>query len=364
MHATVVRLAVASLVVTVSLPAQGTAAATATAMQDSAPIAQISARSEAAVDTIQFGARTIPAGQSISGPVLVVGGDLRVQGTIRGAAVVIAGDVLVDSGGRIEGDALAALGRVKIAGGSVGGSARSFEAPWMMAQGTREAAARERASTRGALELAVGWMFVMLLLGIGVLVFAGGYVEGVADVLERSFWRSFVWGLVTEVALLPACILLVAGLAVTVVGILLIPFAVVAYILAAAGLITLGFLAMAKTTGEGFRAGKAGRLGSRGRSLRGMVVGVILYMGLWIIASAFQWSPIVSGVLRAVALAVTFVAATAGFGAAILSRGGTRRDVAQPAPPPSEMASWQTPTPITGVVAARRPTPAIPRERI
>lgn len=364
MRATVAGLAVASLVAFSGVSAQETAAATSTARRDSAQ-GTPSANAAASVDTLHFGGRTVRTGERTPGPVLVIGGDLRIQGTVQGAAVVIAGDIRVDSGGVVEGDAIAVLGHVHASDAAVRGTARSFVTPWTTLS-SAPAAPRpvERVSTRGALELAVGWMFVMLILGIGVLVFAGGYVEGVADVLEKSFWRSFGWGIAFEIALLPAVILLVAALAVTIVGILLIPFAVVAYVLAAAGLITLGFLAMAKMTGEGFRAGAAGRLSTRGRSLRGMVVGVLLYMGLWIVASAFQWSPVVSGILRAVAMAVTFVAATAGFGAAILSRGGTRRDAALEAPEPAEMVSWQTPTPITGVVAARRPTPARGRERV
>ena len=54
---------------------------------------------------------------------------------------------------------------------------------------------------------------------------------------------------------------------------------------------------------------------------------------------------------------MTYVAVTAGFGAALLSRGGTRRDaaVAQAPAPAMNAASWQTPTPVTGVVAGRRP---------
>jgi hypothetical protein len=77
-------------------------------------------------------------------------------------------------------------------------------------------------------------------------------------------------------------------------------------------------------------------------------------MGVWVLAAAFQWSPAISGILRLVALAVTWVAATAGFGAAILSRGGTHRDAAKKTPV-DESAAWQTPTPITGVAAARKP---------
>jgi hypothetical protein len=63
--------------------------------------------------------------------------------------------------------------------------------------------------------------------------------------------------------------------------------------------------------------------------------------------------------VRSAAVALTWVAVTAGFGAALRSRAGTR--VGRPlatatAGAGSPVAAWQTPTPIAGVVAARRPT--------
>jgi hypothetical protein len=197
-----------------------------------------------------------------------------------------------------------------------------------------------------------------LIIGIGVLVFAGNYLEGVTDVLEQRFWRSFLVGVAGELAILPVLVLVLLGLTVTVVGILLIPFAIVAYVVAIAGLATLGFLAMAYLTGASLGSRRAAGLQARGRALRALVVGVPLYFGLWVLAAIFQWSPIVSGTLRALALATTYAATTAGFGAALLSRGGTRRDAAKHTIATDEMAVWQTPTPVTGVVAARRPTPA------
>jgi hypothetical protein len=148
-------------------------------------------------------------------------------------------------------------------------------------------------------------------------------------------------------------------LTVTVLGILLIPFAIVAFVLAVAGLITLGFLAIARITGESLAPEASRRYHARGAALRALVVGVTLYMGLWVLASAFAWAPMVETVLRGVAVAITWVAATAGLGAAVLSRGGTRRSIATG----THVAAvndlpWQTPTPVTGVVAARRPTPS------
>lgn len=93
---------------------------------------------------------------------------------------------------------------------------------------------------------------------------------------------------------------------------------------------------------------------AKGRALRAMIFGILIFMGGWVLAAVFQWSPAISGILRMIALAVTWVAATAGFGAAILSRGGTHRDAAKKAVV-DESAAWQTPTPITGVAAARKP---------
>ena len=66
------------------------------------------------------------------------------------------------------------------------------------------------------------------------------------------------------------------------------------------------------------------------------------------------WSPVVGSVLRAVALAGCWVALTFGLGATILTR--AVRDARAIAPAASvDDLSWQTPTPVTGVVAARRP---------
>lgn len=200
----------------------------------------------------------------------------------------------------------------------------------------------------------------MLLIGLGVLVFASNYLDGVVDVLQESFWRSFFVGIAGELGVIPAMLLLIVGLAITIIGALLIPFAMVAFVLAVAGLATLGFIAVAKLTGGGLGSRSAQRLSARGGALRSVVVGVSLYMGIWLVAAALGFVPAAGTILRLVAILVTYVAVTAGFGAALLSRGGTRRDatVIQAAAPALGAASWQTPTPVTGVVAARRPVVA------
>jgi hypothetical protein len=347
MHATVLTYAVASLIVVAQgapvLSQEPTATTSAATQQASTPAPSVGS------DTIRFGGRTIAAGDTVNGPVLAAAGDLRVRGVIRGTAVAVAGDIIVENGGVITGDAIAILGNVVTVGGTVGGASRNYSRSFSWLEGVEQPATRR--ATGDAMSLSLGWLVVMLLVGIGVLIFASAYLDGVSDVLEQNFSRSFLVGIAGELGMIPALILVCAALAVTVVGILLIPFAIVAYVLAVMGFLTLGFLAVARLAGGSFGADR-GEV--KGKALRGLVLGIGIFMGLWVLAAAFQWSPAVSAVLRMIAMAVTWVAATAGFGAAILSRGGTNRDAAKKAPV-DESASWQTPTPITGVAAARKP---------
>jgi hypothetical protein len=345
MRATVLAYAVASLIV-VAPEALASAQDSTTAVSAATQSTQAPSVGS---DTIRFGGRIIEAGDTVNGPVLAAAGDLRVRGVIRGTAVAVAGDIIVEDGGVITGDAIAILGNVVTVRGTVAGAARNFSRSFSWLEEVDQPVARR--GTGDAMYLSLGWLVMMLLVGIGVLTFASAYLDGVTDVLEQNFGKSFLVGIAGEVGLIPALILVCAALAVTVVGILLIPFAIVAYVLAVLGFLTLGFLSVSRLAG-GAIGGNRGE--ERGKALRGLVFGIAIFMGLWVLAAVFQWSPAISGVLRMIAMAVTWVAATAGFGAAILSRGGTNRDAAKKAPV-DESASWQTPTPITGVAAARKP---------
>jgi hypothetical protein len=193
---------------------------------------------------------------------------------------------------------------------------------------------------------------VLLIVAIGVLLFAGPNLDEVVNTLELRFARAFWVGLLGQVLLLPALAVLVVALALTLIGVLLIPFAIVAYAIAVAGLLTLGFLAVARLVGGSVK--RDGDVTPRARALTALAIGVAVFFVLWMIAALLTWSPLAATVVRAAALAMTWVAVTLGFGAALLSRAGTHRRVATGAPP-VELASWQTPTPLTGVVAARRP---------
>jgi hypothetical protein len=310
------------------------------------------------VDSITVGARRIEAGTRIPGSVVVARGDLDVYGKVDGNAVAIGGDVIVHPGGMVGGDAVSFEGHVTLAGGTVAGEARAVS---KIVRDTGPVAVAPLATTWRALRLVCGWAAMVGVLGLGVLIFAERNLEGVVATVVRDFSKSFWTGLIGQVAIIPVMLLGIIALAITILGIPLIPVAVAAYMLALAGLVALGFLAVAQVAGAFGRRRRSRASSERSTVLRALVTGLTLFFIPWLLAAAFTWAPVLGTGLRALAVVVSWVAATAGFGAALLSRAGTR-GLSSPAEVvlPADDFTWQTPTPVAGVVAARRPTPTPP----
>jgi hypothetical protein len=218
------------------------------------------------------------------------------------------------------------------------------------------------ASTASALALALTWTALMIGVGLGVARYAGSHLEGVVRTVELDFSRSFWLGVAGQLAVLPVLGLVIAALALSIVGAVAIPVAVLVFCVAAAGISTLGFLATAQLTGGAFLpAASRATLSARGVALRGLLVGVVIYTGLWVLAAALTPLPIAGAVARGVAFAATWVAATVGFGATIWSRAGTRVPAGGTAAvDAADDYTWSTPTPISGVAAARRPAAPTP----
>ena len=303
-------------------------------------------------DSVAPAGRSVPSGATIHGTI-VARGPVDVSGTVEGSVVSLTGDVTVRSGGHVTGDAVAVSGRV-LADGRVDGEMRTMSALPTLPQSivaapdTRTAVER----TFDAVRVVAGSFGVLLIIAIGVLLFAGPNLAEVVETVERRFSRAFWVGLAAQLLILPGVVVLSIALALTLIGILLIPFAIVAYAIAVAGLVTLGFLAVAQLIGGALWRGRDAS--ERARAFGGLVAGVAVFFALWFVASLLVWAPMAATVVRAAAVAATWAALTLGLGAAVLSRAGTHRRVASGSRP-VELASWQTPTPITGVVAARRP---------
>jgi hypothetical protein len=291
---------------------------------------------------------TIGVGDTVRGPLVVLRGDAVVRGTVLGNVTAIFGNVTIGEGADVHGSALAYRGRVVVEGGRVRG-----------AIGARPVAAAAAPpappmSRQQAITLAAGWAAMVLVVGLLALVVAGRQLDETARYLEQDFAKAFFVGVAAELGFLPLVLLAVVALTVTLLGILLIPFVLVAAPVALAGAITLGWLAAALLMGRAvFRAG-AGN--DRAAMLRALVPGALLLFAPWFVAAGLQSAGPAAVVARAAAFAIAWVAASAGLGAVVLTRASRRR----PAPQPAAAGGWQTPTPIGGIAAARRPVPARP----
>jgi hypothetical protein len=166
----------------------------------------------------------------------------------------------------------------------------------------------------------------MCFMGLGLLIFAPRQLEVVADTVWHSFGRSFLAGLFAQPLLLPVFGTMIVGLAMTVVGILVIPFAALAFlaafVLAAVG----GFVAVARTAGEIYLRRKMARgvaIQTWG-SFRYIVYGLAGLSAIWLPAVLLGSVPVAGPLFTGTAALATWVLATAGFGATLISRAGVR----------------------------------------
>lgn len=313
---------------------------------------------------VRQGDQRVAAGDSISGSIAAWHGTLDVEGRIGGNAVAVGGDVVVHPGAVVAGDAVAVGGEVRNEGGTVEGEMRSLSALTVGALPATPPRSAEQTARR-SVSLAVGWYLVLAVIGLAVVLFARGNLETIAERIRRDFTRSFFYGLAGQLLLVPALVVSIVALAITVIGVVLIPFAIVGYCLAVAGALALGFVAMSFVLGDAAMRWRGAAVGSgRAQILQFLLIGLSIYLVLWVVGGAVGGFGALGGLVRFIVAVLTWVALTVGFGATLASRGGTRSatPISFEEPAPADDLSWQTPTPVSGVAAARRPTPA-DRER-
>jgi hypothetical protein len=179
------------------------------------------------------------------------------------------------------------------------------------------------------LGITLGWLIGLGLVGAGLVYFQRSRLETVADTVRNNIARSFAVGLAGEVLFFPVSLILV----VAVITWLLIPFYAVAVALALVG----GYLAVAHGVGEIFAARRfrshllerLRRSNSYYYVLSGLVLLLIPFaLGavLWVFGGPLSF---LRGLTLFAAGLVTWVAVTLGFGAVILSRGGSRTELAR-----------------------------------
>jgi cytoskeletal protein CcmA (bactofilin family) len=314
--------------------------------------------------THRSGDYTVEARDTVRGNLVVLDGTLRVSGTVRGSAIALNGAVVIDSSGHVFGNVISAEhGATITPNGRVDGELRTLDA---VAPLTIAPVGGPVTGTLASLTRTAAWFGIVILLGIGVLINAGDAMQRVTTALQSGMSRNVAVGLLAQLALLPLLVLTCVMLALTLIGILLIPFAIVAYVIAVLGLVVLGGLGAAQMVGAGI-ARRRPAMSERGARLQALVTGMLLLSVPWLIAAAATSMPMLAAALGTMALGITWLAVTAGLGATLRTRGGTRSHeepwgVRRPAPSGTPLPKeppkpeWLTPTPLTGVVAVKRPT--------
>lgn len=182
-----------------------------------------------------------------------------------------------------------------------------------------------------------GISFVAILFG------ARKYIEGVADTVRAGVGRSFLVGLAGSFLLIPVFVLGCIALAISIVGIpallVWVPFFPVGAVVA----VLLGYIAVAHAAGESWA--ERNYYGSdwfrRGNSYYFIMTGFMLLGALFfagnVVHMAGRWLDFIKHLLFFFGVVLTWGAATVGFGAVLISRGGSR-----PAHPSVEQSSLFT----------------------
>jgi hypothetical protein len=199
---------------------------------------------------------------------------------------------------------------------------------------TRRAQARSpfRHITRGLTGLFSTLMVYGVLVGLGFLAvfFGRSHLETIADTARRSTLRSGLVGLAGSFLVLPAFVLGILALAISILGILVIPFWVLLFPLALVVSAVGGYLAVAHGAGEALaeRRFRGTEWFTRANSYYYMMTGVglllVLFLAAHTVTMAGPWLGFLQGLLQFLAIMVTWAAFMVGFGAFLLSRGGTR----------------------------------------
>ena len=204
-----------------------------------------------------------------------------------------------------------------------------------------------------------GTFITLALLGFGLVLFGKTNLEIVSDTASHSFLRSFLVGLLSQILIAPTFGMLVVGLTLSVVGVLLVPFVIAVYCLLTIACLVGGFLAVAHAMGETHTRRQMARGVARSpNSFRYLLIGLGSIAAVWTAWIAFGWVPVAGIVILIAAVLATWLLATVGLGAAVLSRLGIRPSFAGRYLPTEMLTDeylWATPQ--QGVPAVKRPAP-------
>lgn len=314
---------------------------------------------------------------SMGGPVLIsglvrgdassIGGPVEITGKVKGNVSAVGGKVTLNGAGEVDGE-ISALGGGVVKGPNAvhRGTVNSFSSDALKgtlskALGTARSAARFDRGERRRMNsfnwsasfdgikggefgtvalLFAAWLAVFfLVLAAGVLlltlpaVFFPDNVKRAHAALAADLWKACAIGALMLVCLFPGLLMMV----VSILGIPLVPFALILFAAAAVlGLSAFSLLVQARFF-DGIK--KAGPAGLPGRAAAGAaLMAALIFLGKLI--------PLVGGLLALVGMMLLAFGAMTGLGAAWLTRMGTRPFVPEALPAPAQPAAAAPAAPV------------------
>jgi hypothetical protein len=331
--------------------------------------------------------------QVVSGDLVVVGGDITVEGHVEGDAVSLGGDVHLSNSARVDGDVAAIGGTLsEDPGASVGGqrvTAGGGRALRRLGHGRRFPSDAVRGvAAAGHVASSVVWLLIALVVGWGFAQIAPGKTGAALATLRREPAVSIgigglIWALM--IPSLVALCLVVAILCLTIIGMPLGIAALLGYGVFLGLMFVWGYAVAAAGVGEWVLKRRThSSLGASGVMMtpepsltHKAVVGVLVISGSGLVGQVLQtlfFAPPLQGLgtfIAVVSIVAGGLATTFGAGAWLrteittgtLSRwwGGRKSGGAQPAPMPAQAApAWPSAPPSAPSYAPPPPSPPPP----
>jgi hypothetical protein len=302
----------------------------------------------------------VAAGETVQGNLVVIQGDARIRGTVEGDVVVVDGTLELLDGSVVRGDVRLVDAELDQAGGVVEGEVRNVEA----ASGDMEAEIRDRLREElkdevrselrteshdsgsgffsplqrvlggigGIIQVLVA-VFILGLVGLGVVAFAPHNLDTVAEAARRAPGRAAMVGLAGTFMLIPVWVLGFVALLVTIVGIPVAIAWIPLFPLAAVAGALLGYVAVARNVGEwladsGYPYTDWIRKSNSMTTIAGGLVGLLAFFLAAHVLGMVPFFGFLKGLLVAVGVMATVAASLIGFGAVLLTRAGRRPEYA------------------------------------
>ena len=260
--------------------------------------------------------------EEVTDAVVVIGGNLIIDGRVRDGVFVGGGDIHLSSTADVRGELVVAGGKITRDAGArhLGRVSYVSFGDWWRRNGSWLPSIRFGEVGRWlSLVGTVARVSVLGLLMMIVLVVARAPVARIGRAALAEPLRAFLIGLAAEIFFLPFLIAASIGLAITIIGIPFVAVLVPMAIALATFAFVLGFTALACRLGEWVED----RLGWQpGNAFVATAIGFVILLGPTMLArfvDLADWGGPISLSILVVALTVEFVAWTMGVGAAIIT---------------------------------------------